>query len=371
MTNSGVMTTGADLLTCVRGRRLCFEVAQRGPHGAEVRAAVFDAARRVDELRGTPGVSAVSFVRSAGPDAGAPLPAPTLDEALTAAAEASATHIGGLLPALADTVTSAMYWQPPHAEDVVLADPHVSALLRPIAEAVLAAPEAAWWSAPLDRDAQVRTAFAGVPPDTRADEPAGRLSRWRESVLHQERQFAQERAGRPYRRMGGMWWATPALAGLDMTTRELPGEGSAALWLTEDEEGWESADVVPCAVDPAARVLEITGPQDWAALVAAFPLDVTASRQPDWFEAVDAREGAWLIPDWAAVAEAYDGVHVSVLGWLLTSGMPVPVTPGEATTLAGWCPDATWWLTDSLRESAARSAWAREGWAWRPADGTP
>ncbi|MDM8083445.1 hypothetical protein QUV83_01520 [Cellulomonas cellasea] len=362
------MITAADLLASVRGRRLCLEAAQRGPHGDQVRVAMFDAARRVDEDRGAPGVVAVEFVCSARSDAAEPLAAPTLHEALTAAAEAGATHVGGLLPALADTVTSAMYWQPPHAEDVVLAEPDVSALLFPIAEAVLAAPQAAWWSGPLDRDAQVRTAFAGVPAPVRDDIAGRRLSRWRESVLDQERWFAQERAGRPHRRMGGMWWATPALSGLDVTTRALPGEGSAALWLTEDEEGWASADLTRCAVDPAARVLEITGPQDWAALVAAFPLDVTASRRPDWYEAVDARDGSWLIPDWAAVAEAYDGVHVSVLGWLLTSGTAVQVAPGETTTLAGWCPDATWWLTDTVREGAARMAWSREGWAWRPAD---
>lgn len=155
--------------------------------------------------------------------------------------------------------------------------------------------------------------------------------------------------------------------GLAATTRALP-EGSAALWLTEDEMGWTSAEVVPCTVEDGARALEIAGPQDWAALVAAHPLDVTASRQPDWFEAVDAREGAWVIPDWPAVAEEYDGVHVTVLGWLTTSGQAVPVGPGATTTLAGWGPDTTWWLADVQHPSGGGRRWVRDDDAWRPVD---
>jgi hypothetical protein len=34
------------------------------------------------------------------------------------------------------SVSNAMYWQPPHEEDVVAADPGVVAALRPIADAV-------------------------------------------------------------------------------------------------------------------------------------------------------------------------------------------------------------------------------------------
>ncbi|MCC2317788.1 hypothetical protein [Cellulomonas chengniuliangii] len=362
------MTTAAELLRSVRGRRLCFEVAQRGAGGAEARRAMLDEARQVEEERGEGSRAAVSYLLFTGPgDAREPIPIPPLAEALADAATqvVDARH---LLPALADTVASAMYWQPPQAEDLVLADPSVSAALLPTAEAVLAAPEARWWSMPVDHDTQVRTVFEGATPSAPQGTAAERLVRWRDTVTDAERWFARERARHPYRQIGGMWWVTPALAGLGLTSRALTGAGSAALWLTEDELGWRAAELSPCAVDSAVRVLEVTGPGDWAALVAAYPLDVTASRQPDWFGAVGAHEGSWLIPDWSAVAAAYDAVHVSVLGWLTTSGMAVPVSPGATTTLAGWGPDATWWLADAVREQGERQAWVRDDTTWRPAD---
>ncbi len=105
--------------------------------------------------------------------------------------------------------------------------------------------------------------------------------------------------------------------------------------------------------------------------MAAHPLDVTASRRPDRFGAVDARAGDWLIPDWPAVAAAYDGVHVSVLGWLTTSGVPVPVRPGATTTLADRDPDATWWLADvPSGPDLGPSRRVRGQDRWRPDDTT-
>ena len=270
-----------------------------------------------------------------------------------------------LLRALSDTVTSAMGWQPPHAEDVVLAHPAVRAALAPIADVVAGNPAARWWSTPLDRDTQIHTRFEpataiGPPRGTAAE----RLRRWRDAVVDQERFAAEYRASHPSTPIGGTWWVTPALAGLDKTTRALPDAGSAALWLTEDEMGWESADLVACTVDPDALVLEIDGPDAWASLVASYPLDVTSSRAPDWWGAVDAREGDWLIPDWSAVAADFDGVHVSVLAWLMTSGEAVSPRPGTTTTLAGWDPDATWWLTDEVHHADTGHLWVRQDQNW-------
>ncbi|SDY63785.1 hypothetical protein SAMN05660209_03348 [Geodermatophilus africanus] len=138
----------------------------------------------------------------------------------------------------------------------------------------------------------------------------------------------------------------PNLAGL-VVTRRLP----AGLQLVEDSLGWESARSWPVS-PPAqtARVLEVTGPVAWVTLVERFPLDVTASRRHDWWRATG-RDSAWAIPDWAAVAEEFDAVHLTVDGYLATAGRALPVrTPdGPAgTVLAGWDPGATWWLTDVL-----------------------
>src|SRR5688500_9623228 len=54
------------------------------------------------------------------------------------------------LDALLTSVTTAMYWQPPDEHDRALTDPRLAELLRPIAEAVLEAPAAAWWSRPVN-----------------------------------------------------------------------------------------------------------------------------------------------------------------------------------------------------------------------------
>ncbi|RMI06915.1 hypothetical protein [Cellulomonas triticagri] len=327
----------------------------------------FAAAREVEDARGDiAGLTVAVLVSTSGDAPAVAPPVLPLPEALASVDPAAAVDPDVLLPALSDTVASAMGWQPPHGEDVALARPEVVAALLPVARALLAHPASAWWGTDLDPD-QSRTVWDDRTEAPAVGSTAARLAAWRRDVLEDERSRAD------YRRrhgvgLGGTWWVTPALAGLLSTSRRLPGAGSAALWMTEDDVGWDHGDVVPCAVDPGARVLEVHGPEDWAALVAAHPLDVTESRAPDWYGAVDARPGRWLLPDWSSVAREHDGVHVSLLGWLTTSGVAVPV-PGRdpaSTTLAGWDPDTTWWLADVPRREAAPTRWTRTDEHWDP-----
>ena len=67
------------------------------------------------------------------------------------------------------------------------------------------------------------------------------------------------------------------------------------------------------------------------------------------------------------MAADYDGVHVSVLGWLTTSGEAVPVDSVATTTLAGWAPDATWWLADVVLPAGPERLWLRDEERWLPA----
>ena len=67
--------------------------------------------------------------------------------------------------------------------------------------------------------------------------------------------------------------------------------------------------------------------------------------------------GAWLIPDWVAVASDYDAVHLAVIGYLTTAGRALPVLDA-CTVLAGWDPDQTFWLTDILKESGEPTEWS-------------
>jgi hypothetical protein len=106
----------------------------------------------------------------------------------------------------------------------------------------------------------------------------------------------------------------------------------------------------------SASVYEICGPGQWADLVGRYPLDVTRSRRDDWRRATG-RAGGWLIPDYAAMAADWDAVHVSVAGYLTTAGIAILADDGACTMLAGWDPDATWWLTGVLSSTSQPEDW--------------
>jgi hypothetical protein len=205
-----------------------------------------------------------------------------------------------LLAPLIDAVDLARYWQQPDEVDAVLADDAVSAALAPVADAVT----------------------------------AGELL------------AAAEQPSDPSANSTGRWWSAPNMSGLVSTTRSLPGLGAVRLWLVEDSLGWSGARCWRVVPRPDARVYEIRGPGDWEALVARYPLDVTRSRRHDWWRAT-AWDGRWLIPDFAAVAAEYDAVHLTVGGYLTTAGRALAVGE-DRTMLAGWDPDATYWLADVL-----------------------
>jgi len=114
------MITAVELVGAVRGRRLCYELAQRGPTGGEIRRVMFDEVHQVHEERGdyARGNVAILWATSDGGAASTSTTGPppstdqTLPEAL-AAADVTIPSSTDLLAALADTVTSAMGWQPP------------------------------------------------------------------------------------------------------------------------------------------------------------------------------------------------------------------------------------------------------------------
>lgn len=122
------------------------------------------------------------------------------------------------------------------------------------------------------------------------------------------------------------------------------------------------------AVTPAvgARVLELDGPDDWVGLVREHPLDVTASTRHDWWR-VTGLDVAWAIPDWAAVAEEWDAVHLTVTGYLTTATRAHHVGDEVHTVLGGWGPDETCWLADVLQADGPVSVWVcGDDDVWRP-----
>jgi hypothetical protein len=265
----------------------------------------------------------------------------------------------GLLAA----VDLASYWQAPDAEDQVFADEAARAALRPVAEAVVVAagdPGVRWWTQPADAGRQRSTQFLDQSP---SPEPlltgaADLVAAWLADTSEDERS-AQDRPEDPAAPYGGRWWSSPAHSGLPVTTRGLPWLGAVGLTLVEDGVGWTSARCWPVAPLDDARVYEIGGPGQWAEFVDRYPLDVSKSRRHDWWRTTG-RDGRWLIPDYAAAAADWDAVHVCVAGYLATAGVVIPVGGGASTMLAGWDPDATWWLGDVLSRAGPPEEWREE-----------
>ncbi|HEV7869755.1 MAG TPA: hypothetical protein VGO95_00700 [Modestobacter sp.] len=179
------------------------------------------------------------------------------------------------------------------------------------------------------------------------------LQAWRARTEADEQRSARERPADPSARWSGSWWSTPVLSGAVTTGRALPSDPvrqgvirlpvedtPVGLSLVEDSMGWETARAWPLRPAPDARVLEVAGPADWVRLVERYPLEVTASRRHDWYRTTG-RDGAWVIPDWFAVAADHDGVHLTVAGYLSTASI-------------------TWWLADVLASGGQPIDWIRK-----------
>ena len=279
----------------------------------------------------------------------------------TRVAEVSTLPFDGraLLAGLIAAVDSASYWAEPDGEDRGFASEAVREALWPVAEAVATAARAAgvcWWSSPTDRDQQRYVQFLGrhplpVPLLAGAAESVGA---WLADTLGDSGSSDDllGDADAPYGgRYGGRWWSSPVTSRLPVTTRALPGLGAVRLVLGEGLLGWQSARCWPVVAENDIRVYEVSGPDQWAELVGRYRLDVTKSRSDDWGRATG-WTGRCLIPDYAAVAVDWDAVHVPAVGYLAASGIAIPVGDGACTMLAGWDPDATWWLTDVLSSAA-------------------
>ena len=290
--------------------------------------------------------------------------------------QVAALDHGRFLSELATVVDTAVYWQDPDDNRELLARPEFVEALRPIADVVAAHPATAWWDAPLDRAAQAHVRYwSGEwepsldPVDVR---PA--LRRWREQRVEAERRDA---GNSQWRSTGGQWWSDPAFTGVAWTTPSLPDLGPVRLYCTEDSMGWDRARVHPVVVDERSRIFEVDSPGAWARLVEAYPLELTYGKRGDWWKTTG-RDGRWWLPDWPAVAENCDAVHVPVTGYLAAAGWAVPTADG-ATVLAGWGPGHTCWLRpDRLVRTDVVEQWHRVrsseidgAWRWRrvPSEG--
>ena len=350
--------TAEALLEGPRGRRLCLELLLHAAEGmsggsSEERAVVSWAATRLDPAYGTP---AMGFF---GPGASLPHPNPSSADAAAALARIPLPEeyeASLLWTALAASVDAARYWQEPDGEDLLAAVPELRPQLRRAAERIARSEAVSWWDDPVDRRNQRLVIPDGHPPPS-DEAAAAALDGWREQWPELQPDPDDPLRGDALAMVGGDWWSIPPFA-LRGTTREVPGWGPAGIRWIEDGFGWNRFEVLEASTAPGP-VLELRGPEEWAALCRRHPIDLSASTHRRHWLDVTGEDRRWVLPDWSRVAEEYAGVHLTVLGYLRTATRLVELGDGRASVLAGWNPDATYWLRDGTRATGRATFWSR------------
>jgi hypothetical protein len=328
--HSAMMTAmQADLLRGPRGRRLCYEVLQLWAD------------------RSTPSMPS----------------RPEVDSQLA-------------FEAVGEACNWAMYWQPPDDVDADLRSSEWLTRLQVAAEAIASSPATSWWSSPVDPDDQHLVQFLDEDAPEREREPT--LTGLRAAVntlgLEHSRELSEDAGGTStvwrawfapsppdWKSVSGAWWSAP-IAQPGVCTARSTGQPllPTGLVFVEDSFGWTAATSWQVSATSEVRVLELGAPEHWVDLVRRYPLEVTATtKRGDWWRTTG-RDGRWAMPDWPAVAEDWDAVHLSVAGYLTTAGRALGVDSDTATVLAGWPPDATFWLADVLQVAGSPTPWRRD-----------
>ena len=140
------------------------------------------------------------------------------------------------------------------------------------------------------------------------------------------------------------WWVTPGGDRIFDTTFGPVGSALAVKIVCFDDWVLDRANVQvwKVAIPNGARIYEVHSPQDWVHLVERFPKLRTNPDRTNWLRWTGCL-GPWLVPDWKAVAEHFDGVHVSVGGHLAAAYTALPIGD-HFTMLSGWHPDSTFWI---------------------------
>lgn len=411
--------TAEDLLASPRGRSFVFDLAHQPPVGDErhfdeelepltpeardfdeLNKAIFLAAYLADKERGIP----VAMYHGPGTRELPPGFVTSADIALLLRHRTPVTpNADTVRGAIGNIVDEAKYWEPRSSGDIIVDDTAVTEALMPAARTIIGTGLLKSWSEPLDPKAQWALAwdnsdlmdwppavfglpleadsdFAAITLDDLSgtvDSPASLmphgLESWLADSLTEETEYRADFAKNPWNATSGRWWSTPPF-GLWSSTGIWCDGTPVGLELVEDSFGFERARACRVQIREDARIAEINRPEDWAGLCRRYPLDVTAQHRSDWFETTG-RKGRWVIPDWSQVAEEFDGVHVSLAGYLRIAGAVVDVGEGDlvddspslptlgntdertASLMAGWDPDTTYWLNDVITGVAEVVEW--------------
>ena len=184
------------------------------------------------------------------------------------------------------------------------------------ARALIEHPGTAWWFDDLDPQRQAWLSIHGTldkfiygtPPDTMAwHRPENPSRRWE--------RYAQK----PYGNQ-----STSTLYGPHLTSELVAYYGRVGDYYCEFPLAWWSMRFLE-----DVRVFEIHGPSDWHELCVRYPARGTQDDR--------------LVPNWGAVSEEWDGVHLS-LGGLLTAEQNRYESAAGWTMLDVWQAEQTRWL---------------------------
>ncbi|WP_344334464.1 acetyltransferase [Brevibacterium salitolerans] len=356
------------LLAGPRGRRLLLEFALASAE-PEFSSAVFLAAAALDpEPAHTVTMCAYDAAATGFAEGAEPATTDTVGAMLADVRLAEPTA-EALRSALTSATESARYWQEPDGEDLLAAAEPVRTQLRRVAVHIAASPYAQWLTASVAARRQWSIQWEDAPAVPPLTDPSSTLRDASVRLLQDEAEAAQERPEDPTAGWSGAWWSTPSHS-VPSTTGELVDGTPAGLCFVEDGLGWQRAAAHAWDVPSHLHILEIDGPEVWADLCRRFPLEVTGSMRHDWFRTTG-RNGRWVVPDWAQVAEHFDGVHLTPLTYLAAAGTAISVGPDTASVIAGWNPDQTFWFSPAVGFSGISVQWelhdVGEEEAWRKA----
>lgn len=128
--------------------------------------------------------------------------------------------------------------------------------------------------------------------------------------------------------------------------------------------------------DLPARVLELTGPDDWATLVTDHPLARRQRPNSSWELPGPNQDAAYIgdlaaipgqralrttmryfvEPDWDSVARQWDAIHLNWGAFLLTEGLAIDLDEGDVAMLRSWNSERTLWLNPILGVAGALPA---------------
>ncbi len=184
------------------------------------------------------------------------------------------------------------------------------------ARAVIEHPGTAWWFDDIDLNAQAWVSIYGTPykfiygtpPNTMGwQRPKNPSRRWE--------RYAQKPVSNQI---------TSTLYGPHLTSKLVGYDERVGDYMCEFPLAWWSMRFLE-----DVRVFEIHGPSDWHDLCVKYPAKGTKDDR--------------LVPNWGAVAEEWNGVHLS-LGGLLTTEQNRYESPTGWSMLNSWHAEQTYWL---------------------------